>query len=299
MAGIQRSYRDRLFLFLFGREERKDWALWLYNAVNRTDYNCADAVELTTLGEVLYLGMHNDVSMLLYNVMSLYEQQSTYNPNMPVRFLMYMGRLYEKYIHQRKLNIYGKRVAQLPVPKFVVFYNGAVERPEEEYLWLSDAFANDRSADECDMEIRVRVLNINHGQNQEILKRCQPLAEYAWLTDEIRENQLLGMGIERAVDAALAAMPESFLIRNYLLENKAEVKGMVMTEYDEDLVMELMRAEGRAEGLAEGQTKGREEGLFDAAVNLAKNAGWTLEQAMAMLNIPADRLPEYRKRLAF
>ena len=111
-------------------------------------------------GSEEYLGMHNDVSFLISNEMNLYEQQSTYNPNMPVRLLQYAGNLYEKYFKDNSLNKYGGRLLQLPVPKLVVFYNGKKEQPDEMILKLSDSFPEGSDAD---IEVKVRMLNVNVG----------------------------------------------------------------------------------------------------------------------------------------
>ena len=128
MAVDNTQYKDRLFNFLFGSEENKAWTLSLYNAVNGSSYTDPDAIEITTIKEIMYLGMHNDVSFLIAEEMALYEQQSTYNPNMPLRLLQYAGNLYEKYVKENKLNKYGRELLRLPVPKLVVFYNGTMEQ---------------------------------------------------------------------------------------------------------------------------------------------------------------------------
>lgn len=129
MIEDNRRYKDRLFNFLFGTEEHREWTLDLYNAVNQTDYKDSSAIEITTIREVMYLGMHNDVSFLIFGDMNLYEQQSTFNPNMPLRFLQYVGNLYEKYVKQRKVNKYGSKLLSLPVPRLIVFYNGKMDQP--------------------------------------------------------------------------------------------------------------------------------------------------------------------------
>ena len=86
---INRQYKDRLFKFLFGNPEHRDWTLSLYNAVNGTAYEDPDDITFTTIKNAVYMGMRNDVSLLLADTMDFYEQQSTYNPNMPMRFLVY------------------------------------------------------------------------------------------------------------------------------------------------------------------------------------------------------------------
>ena len=85
---INVKHKDRLFCFIFGREENKKWTLSLYNAVNQSTHKDPDIIEITTMEDVLYMGMKNDVSFIIANIVSVYEQQSTYNPNMPVREMM-------------------------------------------------------------------------------------------------------------------------------------------------------------------------------------------------------------------
>ena len=249
------QFRDRLFNFIFGSEEHRDWTLSLYNAVNGTRYSDPSVIEFTTIRETLYLGMHNDVSFLISSLLNLYEQQSTYNPNMPVRLLQYAGNMYEQFIVINKKNKYGKTLITLPVPKLVVFYNGPDERPEEETLNLSDAFPKElREA--SDIHVRVRMLNVNMGKNNDLMADCKPLAEYAWIVDTIRKNEaLLKDTVERekvldvAIDRTIDAIPDDFVTRTYLEAHRAEVKGMLLTEYNEAKAMELFREEGRAQGM--------------------------------------------------
>ena len=185
MPSGQREYKDRLFSFLFGNEAHKDWTLSLYNAVNGTAYTDESLVQLTTIRETLYLGMHNDVSFLITSLMNLYEQQSSFNPNMPVRMLQYMGNLSERFIIGNNKNKYGRTLIELPVPKLVVFYNGLEDKPDQMTLRLSDAFPLEMR-EMSDIQVRVRMLNINAGQNQALLAACKPLEEYSWIVDMIR-----------------------------------------------------------------------------------------------------------------
>ena len=168
MPTINNEHKDRLFCFLFGSKSNKEWTLSLYNAVNGTSYTDPDEIEFTTIEDVVYMGMKNDLSFTLFSVMNIYEQQSTYNPNMPVRQLIYAGKLYNKYIQRNKRNLYGKKMIPLPIPKLVTFYNG-IEGKEDEVLKLSDAFGADKEAVEPDIEVKVRMVNINYGKNQGIL----------------------------------------------------------------------------------------------------------------------------------
>ena len=128
-----------MFCFIFGSEAHKEWTLSLYNAVNGSNYTDPEGITIATLSQVVYMGMHNDVAFLIADEINLYEQQSTFNPNMPLRLLQYTGNIYEKLIVLNRKNKYGRTLIPLPVPKLVVFYNGAAEQPDETTLHLSDA----------------------------------------------------------------------------------------------------------------------------------------------------------------
>lgn len=236
---INNKHKDRLFSYLFGSEENKKWTLSLYNAVNHSSYSDPEAIRITTMSDVLYMGMKNDISFILENSVSLYEQQSTYNPNMALRGFMYAARFYDKYVHEHKLNIYGTELITLPVPRLVVFYNG-IDEIDDTVLELKDAF---RPSVESDISARVRMININYGKNKELLDACKPLSEYAWLIDRIREYKK-DMRIEDAVDRALNEMPQEYEIRPFLMGNRAEVKQMCITEYNEAETMKMFREEG-------------------------------------------------------
>ena len=274
MAAVQREYKDRLFNFIFGSEENKAWTLSLYNAINGTDYTDPSKVQINTIKEVLYLGMHNDTSFLLTDDMNFYEQQSSYNPNMPLRMMQCAGNLYEKYIKENGLNKYGSELLQLPVPKLIVFYNGETEAEDETILRLSDSFPE---GSKPDIEVNVRMLNINHGRNQKLLDACEPLKEYSWLMQEIRKNRKT-MEIEDAVDKAMADMPEDYVIRPFLDAHKVEVSGMLLTEYNEAETMELFRQEGV------------DKNRIECIKTVMKKLKYTTQQAMEFLEIPiADR----------
>ena len=286
---INKEHKDRLFCFLFGSESNKEWTLSLYNAVNGTDHRDADDILFTTMDDAIYMGMKNDVSFNLFHVMNIYEQQSTYNPNMGVRQLMYAGKLYDKYIHRNKLNIYGKRIVKLPIPKLVVFYNGT-EGKEDRILKLSDAFETKGQAVESDIEVKVRMININYGQNRKLLGACRPLEEYAWLVKHIRENHE-DMDIENAVDKAIDEMPADYVIRPFLIGNRAEVKGMCITEYNEAETLQMIREEGREEGRKEG----REEERMELLSRMVRRGDMTVERAAEYAGMTTEQFSSYGK----
>ncbi len=257
--GINREYKDRLFCLIFGRAENRAWALSLYNAVNGTNYDNPEDVEITTMGDYIYMGMKNDVSFIVDSDISLYEHQSTYNPNMPVRMLMHLGNQYDKYIKQTGQNIYGRTQMHLPVPRLVVFYNGEYDAADR-VLKLSDSFPQGSDLSESDVEVTAHMYNIRPQYKSTLLDICKPLREYSWFVEEIRSNQKR-MELADAVDKAIEDMPGDFEIRPLLIANQSEVKSMCITEYDEAATMQNFKNEGRKEGREEGIKEGRREGI--------------------------------------
>ncbi len=274
MSEINREYRDRLFVFIFGREENRKWTLSLYNAVNGTNYTDENAIEITTMSDAVYMGMRNDVSFIITEFISLFEQQSTYNPNMPVRQLMYLGRLYDKYINATKQNLYGTRQIKLPVPRLVTFYNGMEDVPDK-ILHLSNSFSG--NAGLSDVEVSVRLININLGNNKELLENCKPLKEYSWFVDVVRNKKERGkMILEDAVDHTLDEMPEDFCIREFLIANRAEVKNMCLTEYNEAETMQMFKDEERYDAISRMLRSGK------TAEAIADFCGYPIEQVKAV-----------------
>jgi len=271
-SGVQkaarREYKDRLFKFIFGNPDNKQWTLSLYNAMNGTDYTDPEGIRFNTIGDAVYMGMKNDVSFIICFEMNLWEHQSKFNPNMPMRFFLYAGRLYEKYITTSNYYQYSSSLQPVPRPVCVCFYNGTEEQPEKQVLKLSDAYQG-----EGDIEVRVTMLNINYGKNQQLMDACRPLKEYAWLVDTVRRYQQKKMDLDAAVDAAISEMPDEFVIKPFLVANRSEVKAMFLTEYDEKKVLEMEREEGRLEGREEGRKEERKERNNEVAADLIKEGG--------------------------
>ena len=219
MAEANIKHKDRLFRFIFGNEENRAWTLSLYNAVNGSHYDDPSQIQITTIGDVIYMGMKNDVSFMIADTVNIYEQQSTFNPNIPTWSMICAGMAYSNYVKTHRVNVYSSRQQTLPVPKLVCFYNGTREQPDRRVLSLRDAF--DRP-EESDIEVRVTMLNINHGHNEALMNACQPLKEYAQFIYLVREYQGDGDDLERALDKAIDAMPEGAGIKPFLLAHKAD-----------------------------------------------------------------------------
>ena len=259
---INRVYKDRVFKFIFGNPSNKEWTLSLYNAVNGSNHSNPDDIRFNTIDDVVFMEMKNDVSFIILNEMNLWEHQSSFNPNMPMRFFSYGSRLYDRYIATSDYSRFSGRLQPLPKPNCLCFYNGTAEQPERQVLKLSDACGG-----EADIEVKVTMLNINYGKNRALLEACQPLNEYAWLVDRARQHQRVMKDFEAAVDAAIDDMPEDFVIRTFLLANRAGVKAMFLTEYDKEREFELLRREERREAKKELEVEVNERVAKDMLID--------------------------------
>lgn len=260
-AVVQRNYKDTVFRMIFREKEN---LLSLYNALNGTDYTDVDELEITTLENAVYMNYKNDISFLFDFELLLYEHQSTYNPNMPLRDLLYVSRVLQSRIKGK--NLYSQSLIRIPTPQFVVFYNGKDFQPEQQILYLSDAF--EKKSDEPSLELSVIVYNVNLGYNNKLLEACRLLKEYAQYVAQVRiyaDKLPLQEAVEKAVDDCI----KNGILSGFLAKNRAEAIAVSIFEYDEEEHMkserkewrEIGREEGREEGRAEGLKEGYEEGL--------------------------------------
>ena len=223
---VNRKYKDSLFRKVFS--DRKD-LLNLYNALNDTQYTDEEGLTVTTLEDVIYISMKNDVSFLLGGTMNLYEHQSSYNPNMPIRGLMYLARLYQNYIDDCEINVFSPVLKHLPSPKFVVFYNGSKDEPDQKILRLTDAFAEEGMSGESCLECCATMLNINYGHNYELMEKCRRLEEYSAFVAEVRKALEEGGNQRQAVDDAIDICIEKGVLRDILIRERAAIMNMVLS----------------------------------------------------------------------
>lgn len=235
-----RTYKDRVFRMLYRDKTR---LLELYNALNDTSYANVDDLTVTTLENAIYIKMKNDVSFVIDCNMCLYEHQSSYCPNMPLRGFLYFADLYKKYI--KDIDLSARKQIKIPAPQYIVLYNGT-ERKEEEFVQkLSEAFEGGRKG--C-IELEVRTININRGHNEQLLNKCKVLADYAYFVAEVRRN-LDTMALEEAVETAVDACIEQDILKDFLREQKAEVIAMSIYEYNEEYVRKTLLEEGMEKGI--------------------------------------------------
>ena len=260
---VNREGKDALFRIIFGIEHPEN-ALSLYNAVNDTDYTDVEDLTITTLRDALYVGVRNDVSFLFDHDMNLYEHQSTYCPNMPVRGLEYFSDLYKEFLGGDEFyeeRIYSRKLQKIPAPKYYVFYNGVEHRSDREDLRLSDAYEGSG-----DIEVIAHVININMGHSDELLSKCRPMYDYAELIHRLRDNLGKGMSKDDAVMLTIDSCIEDGILTDILRKERARVMSTLvigLTEEQKERMhayeKECEREEGREEGRAEGLEEGRAE----------------------------------------
>ena len=254
---VYRSYKDRLFRMVF--REKKE-LLGLYNAVNGTSYTDPEALTVVTLENAIYMNMKNDLAVVMDFYMNLYEHQSTYNPNIPLRNLHYVARELRSWSGGR--TIYGRQLVKIPTPRFFVFYNGRDMQPERQVLKLSDAFMNPE--EDPALELKVVMLNINLGRNKELMEQCHTLLEYAQFVDRLRTFEK-SMGREEAVKHTVDTCIREGILRDFLLKYREEAIEMCIFEYDEEETLRQLGQqsyeEGVAAGIEQGRTEGKSEGV--------------------------------------
>ena len=237
----------------------------MYNAINRTNYSNSDDLEITTLEDVIFMSMKNDKSFIISSTMNLYEHQSTANPNMPIRGLLYFAQLYDEYIKLHDLDVYGRKLVKLPTPQYIVFYNGKEEMPDDQTLLLTDAFECDSEVEDMEpaLECRARVLNVNDGHNAELMNKCKRLMHYSQFIARINQNIDAGMLLQNAIDEAISYCLENGILTDVLIRNRSEVRHMLLTEFNEKKFAKTMWEEGHESGYSSGYSEGRESGYSE------------------------------------
>lgn len=257
----KRKYKDTLFRMIF-RETKE--LLRLYNAVNGTDYQNPEELQIVTLENAIYMNMKNDLAFIIDCRMSLYEHQASVNPNMPLRDLFYVAKEYQGLVNSQSL--YSSRLITLPTPCFMVFYNGQTKQPERKEMRLSDAFLT--PVEEPALELKVVQLNIGEGHNQELMARCPLLAQYSQYVGKVQRyaaDMPLASAVERAVNECI----QEDILTDFLQKNKAEAIEMCIFEYDEEKELALFRAAEREEGRDEG----RKEAMVEMLLLLLETKG--------------------------
>jgi hypothetical protein len=254
--GANTKFKDSVFSSLFSKPEL---LRELYSALKGIDLPPDLPVTINTLQDAVFKGRINDISFEIGDkLVVLIEHQSTINPNMALRLLIYIVRVYEKITEDR--NIYASKLIRLPRPEFFVLYNGISPYPDETILKLSDAFESTASMGLPDkeannLELMVKVLNINQGRNGEIAQKCKTLSGYSIFVGKVQEYERENMCREEAIKRAVKYCLEHDILKEFFFFFITEVMNMLITEWNWDDAL-AVRFE---EGLEEGMEKSRED----------------------------------------
>ena len=265
-----RNYKDTVFRMLFS--DRKN-LLSLYNAISGAHYDDPEKLEIVTLENAIYMGMKNDLAFIIDTNLFLYEHQSTYNPNMPLRDLFYISSEYQKLVDHKSL--YSSTLLKIPAPQFIVFYNGTKKETDSWVNHLSESFEN--LSGKPKLELEVLTLNINEGHNEELMEQCETLREYAQYVHCVRKYAK-ELELNEAVKLAVDECIRNNILSEFLRANKSEVISMSIFEYDkEEEERKLRKAEFEA-GVAAGFNNGIDTAKKDAAI------------AFAELHVPVEQI---------
>ena len=281
-----RNYKDTVFRMLFS--DRKN-LLSLYNAVNQRDYKNPEDLEIITLENAIYMGMKNDLAFIMDTNLYLYEHQSTYNPNMPLRDLFYICSEYQKLVDKKSL--FSSTLQKIPAPNFIEFYNGSTVIADCTELRLSSAF--EYLTGEPKLELIVTVLNVNEGHNADLMQHCSMLKEYAQYVARVR-HYASDMPLNEAVKHAVDECIREGILAEFLTRNRNEVISMSIFEYDKELEeKKLRKAEfeaGREAGLTEGKTLGYESAALEIAKRMLQSNKFSLDEIANFSGLSIDEI---------
>ncbi|MGN0326642.1 MAG: hypothetical protein ACI4DW_10025, partial [Lachnospiraceae bacterium] len=207
--------------------------------------------------------------------MNFYEHQSTYNPNMPLRDLIYYANTMEQKIKDEKRDLFGRQLIKIPTPRFAVFYNGTEKRPEREIMRLSDAFVHPMEVPE--MELTCTVYNINPGYNGELLEKSEVLRGYMTFVELVRRLEREYNSLEIAIDRAMEECIRQHIFEDFFRGRKDEIRKMTQLDFTWEQREEMIRIAERAEGRAEGYKQAH----IDAIAKMISK-GYSKEQILEL-----------------
>lgn len=236
-----REVRSDVFSMLM---EDKRNALEVYNALNGSDYTDPELIEMVTLEKGISLTIRNDAAFILDANINIYEHQSTYNPNMPLRAFLYLASTLKSMLKNKDL--FGGKLI-IPTPHFAVFYNGIKNRPDKEVMLLSDMFSH--KEDSPELELKCTVYNINPGTDNGILNRCRVLNEYTQFIEKVRYFE--SVNDEVPISAAINWCIENHILEEFMRARGSEVKKVMTLDMTFEHRMEIQYQEALEKGKAE------------------------------------------------
>ena len=276
---IKRNYKDSTFRKLFNDKER---LIELYNALSGSNYSKDTEIEIITFDDAIMGNRKGDVVFQIDGKIIVFmEHQSTINPNMPLRVLIYIAKEYEKEYFGK--DIYSKKRVMIPTPEAYVFYNGTEDAPVTKTLKLSDSYI--KKCDKMSLEVKVDVININHEKGAKILKRCKTLNDYSLLIHTIREKEQNGKELDIAIEETIIEFINQGILVEFLKENGGEIMSFLFEE--------LTREECEAIREQDGYFRGKEEGIKETSILIAKKMkekGEDLEKIALYTNLSVEEI---------
>ena len=295
---VTSKFKDNVFCMLY-RDKRN--LLELYNALNNSAYTNVDDLQVTTLNGGSYMKYKNDASFLLCMSLYMFEQQSSKNPNMPLRFLHYVSDVFRELFSNSMLH--RRSMIKIPVPHFVTFYNGLGKWIEdEEEIRLSDMY--EISTDNPELELKVRVININ--KDVHILNKCKTLRDYMTFVNKVRFKMgVEGDDVRIAVTEAMDECIDEDILVDFFEKHREEVVEVSIYDYDEEEVRRVLAEEYAQEyaqkvakevsekAFAEGEQSGRQLNLINQVIKKVKKSKTLETIASELEEEEADIKPIY------
>ena len=318
---VVKRYKDNVFCMLYSDKRN---LLDLYNALNNSSHTDIDNLTVTTLKGGTYMKYKNDASFVFSYELYMFEQQSSINFNMPLRFFHYGSEVYRDMFPNNVLH--RKSMLKIPTPHFITFYNGKEKMKERvKILRLSDMF--EQKTDNPELELIVTVININPEYesdndsrtdkeepiigdeskdvfvknalaNADILNRCKSLRDYMTFVNKVRnKTDVYEMDVKEAVTEAVDECIKEDVLSEFFIEHREEVIAVSVFEYDEEGHMDIVREEGREEGRKEGLASGHVEERLNNLRSIMDNLGKSADEAMDIIGVKEDEREELKKML--
>ena len=267
---IKYAIKDSVFTLLFSEigNIRK-----LYQSLHDdADSYLDEDFKIVTLENAIINGQYNDLGFTVKDrLIILVEAQSTFNPNMGIRLLMYIAKSYHDYIVENKLNIFSEKLIKLPMPEFIVVYSGTAKQDVNE-IRLSDCF---EAGITPNIELIVKVIkkdNVKSGILQEYLSFCD------MYNINVRGKKTAAerlSGLRQVIHECI----KNGILREFLKKHQKEVEDMMMTVIPPEQALEFIKLEeynkgveeGEARGVEIGEARGVEQGKLTASLNFARN----------------------------
>ncbi|MCO7146169.1 hypothetical protein NIA28_07135 [Coprococcus catus] len=205
------------------------------------------------------MGMKNDLSFLIDWNLNIFEHQSTYNPNMPLRGFIYTGSAFKKYIEKNHLDMYASKQLTIPVPRYYVFYNGLKKAEDEVVLRLTDSMVGTDVPEKSSAEFTAHMININAGHSTKMIKRCPLLHQYSLFVAALRENIAEGLPLNDAIESTVTDCINQGVLAELLRAHRAEVTNMLFKEYDSAAHIASEKEISYEEGVQDGIRRGLQQ----------------------------------------